>query len=116
MQITPLMFYFPHPPPPRPVNVPHLVTTTSAREAKRINLLLYKVYLTREIMATGGISRHTIIFSRACLFLVNEEEQDQQEELKKAIRFLLSKPDQFKVYFTSHEYPSAGMLSAIPKR
>ena len=63
-------------------------------------------------MATSGSSRHTIIFSRACLYLVNEE---KQEELNEAIGFLLSKPDQFNVYFTSCESPSAEMLSAIPE-
>ena len=71
-----------------------------------------KVYLATEIMATSGSSRHTIIFSRKCLFLENEKEQ---EELNKAIGFLLSKPEQFKVYFTSHESPSDEMLSAIPE-
>ena len=64
-------------------------------------------------MATSGSSRHTIIFSRKCLFLVNEDEQ--QEELNQAIDFLFSKPDQFNVYFTSYKYPSDEMLSAIPK-
>jgi len=64
-------------------------------------------------MATGGSSRHTIIFSRKCLFLGNEKEQ---EELNKAIDFLLSKPDQFNVNFTSRKSPSKEMLSKIPKR
>ena len=66
-------------------------------------------------MAAGRSSRHTIIFSRACLFLGNEEGQRQQEELNEAIAFLLSKPDQFNVHFTSHKYPSDEMLSAIPE-
>ena len=96
-----------------PVNVPHLITTTFTREAERNHLVLYKVYFTREIMATSGSSRHTIIFSRKCLFLVNEEEQ---QELNNEICFLLSKPDQFNVCFTSHECPSDKMLSAIPER
>ena len=65
-------------------------------------------------MATSGSSRHTIIFSRTCLFL--EDEEEQQEELNAVIRFLLSKPDQFNVCFTSHNEPSREMLSAIPKR
>ena len=72
-----------------------------------------KVYLTRKIMATSESTRHTIIFSRECLFLENKE---KQEELNEAIGFLLSDSDQFNVYFTSHEYPSAEMLLAIPER
>ena len=63
-------------------------------------------------MATSGSSKHTIIFSRTCLFLENKE---KQKELNEAIDFLLSKRDQFNVYFTSHKSPSAGMLRAIPE-
>ena len=61
-------------------------------------------------MATSGSSRHTIIFSRTCLFLENKE---KQEELNDEIDILLSK--QFHVYFTSHRFQSGEMLSAIPE-
>ena len=66
-------------------------------------------------MATGGepFRKHTVIFSRKCLFLANKSEQN---ELNKAIEFLLSKPDQFDVFFTSHNTPSREMLDAIPER
>ena len=47
------------------------------------------------------------------MYLVNEE---KQEELNEAIGVLLSKPDQFNIYFTSCESPSDKMLSAIPER
>ena len=66
-------------------------------------------------MAASRSSRLTIIFSSACLFLRNEEGQRKQEELNEAIGFLLSKPDQFNVHFTSHESPSDEMLSAVPE-
>lgn len=49
------------------------------------------------------------------MFLEGEEEQEEQEELNKEIGFLLSKPDQFNVCFTSHKSPSDEMLSAIPE-
>ena len=66
-------------------------------------------------MATGGkpSRKHIVIFSRKCLFLANEKEQ---EELNKEIDFLLAKPDKFDVCFTSHGSPSREMLDAIPER
>ena len=62
--------------------------------------------------ARGPSRKHVVIFSRKCLFLDSKEKQQQlNAEIDE-----LAKSDQFDLYFTSHETPTAGMSAAIPER